>query len=156
VKNVILIVSTFAVCAVLLSGSLSCRQTKTADAAEVEREIREVDRARTQALRSGDTAALARLYSDDFTMITSTGEIRTKQDQLRDIRSKVYQHQGPDPKIVRLSVHGDVAIVVSESRGELITHGQPDDVLRRYTRVYAKNNGRWQLTATHISKVTQP
>lgn len=45
------------------------------------------DRARSDALRAGDTVALARLYADDFVMVTSTGQLRTKADQLRDIGS---------------------------------------------------------------------
>ena len=123
---------------------------------QVEQEIRQVDQARTDALRSGDVAALANLYADDFMMITSTGEIRSKQDQLRDISSKLYQHQGPPAKILRLRIYGTVAVVEAESKGELVVNGQADDVLRRYTRVYVKNNGQWQLTATHISRVAQP
>jgi uncharacterized protein (TIGR02246 family) len=146
-----------AVSAPLLVGCRSlCAASSDQDAAQTEREIRAVDSARSAALREGDTAALAALYSDDFLMIASTGEIRTKQDQLRDIGSKLFQHQGPEPKILRIRVEGNMAVVQSESKGELVVNGQPDDVVRPYTRVYVRSNGRWQLTATHISRVTQP
>ena len=140
--------------AVLLVSA--CCSASAISLARVEDELREVDLQRIEALRSGDTAALGRLYADDFMMITSTGEIRTKQDQLRDIASGHFQHQGPPPKILRLRVYGDVAVVESESTGELLVDGQPDNIVRRYTRVYIKTHGHWQLSATHISRVPPP
>jgi uncharacterized protein (TIGR02246 family) len=122
---------------------------------DVEREIREVDRARAQALLRNDVEALARLYADDFVMITSTGQIRTKQDQLRDISASTIQHQAAADKILRLRVYGDVAVVQSESRGGLVMNGQGNTVLRRFTRIDVKRRGQWQLVATHISRVEE-
>ena len=121
---------------------------------DVEREIRQVDEERNLALRSNDVQALARLYSDDFMMITPTGQIRTKQDQLRDISAGTIQHKGPPVRILKLRTYGDVAVVHSESQGgELIVNGQADSIVRRFTRVYVKTEGQWQLVATHISRV---
>ena len=123
--------------------------------AGLEAELRAVDAGRNVALRAGDTTALARLYADDFLMITSTGQIRTKRDQLRDIGSAVVQHQGADERILHLTLSGDVAVVQGESdAGTLVTGGNVDLRRRRYTRVYVRRDGRWQLLATHISVVT--
>lgn len=122
---------------------------------DLERELRGVDAARNNALRTGDTTALAQLYADDFVMITSSGQLRTKRDQLRDIASGAVQHQGPSERILRLTMRGDVAIVQGESdAGTLVTGGRADARMRRYTRVYIRHAGRWQLLATHISVVT--
>lgn len=122
---------------------------------DVEREIRDVEQARAQALRHNAVEALSRLYADDFLMITSTGQMRTKQDQLRDISASTIQHQDSDDKILKLRTYGKVAVVQSESRGGLVMNGQGDTTLRRFTRVYVKKKGRWQLVATHISRVEE-
>src|SRR5689334_3840728 len=115
-------------------------------------ELRAADAARGRALRSGDTAALGRLYADDFVMITSTGQLRTKADQLRDIGAGAVEHRGPEDQILKLTLHGDVAVVHAESAaGTLVTDGRPDPHARRYTRVYVHRAGRWQLLATPIS-----
>ena len=58
-----------------------------------ESEIKEPDKKRTEALADNDMAWLSKLYADDFIMITSTGEIRTKADQLKDIGSGIVGHQ---------------------------------------------------------------
>ena len=122
----------------------------------VEREIHNVDNERAQALRRNDVGALSRLYADDFMMITSTGQMRSKQDQLRDISASTIQHQDSAEKILKLRAYGDVAVVQSESRGGLIMNGKSDSALRRFTRVYVKREGQWQLVATHISRVEEP
>jgi hypothetical protein len=72
----------------LVVGSVvSCTRAtyRAAPGANLERELRAVDAARNAALRASDTTALSRLYADEFLMITSTGQLRTKRDQLRDI-----------------------------------------------------------------------
>jgi len=125
--------------------------------AGLENELRAADSGRNVALRTADTAALARLYADDFLMITSAGQIRTKRDQLRDIGSAVVQHQGPVERILHLTLAGDVAVVQGESDPRTLTTGGHVDLQRRrYTRVYVRREGRWQLLATHISVVTAP
>ena len=119
-------------------------------------QIRAVDAARDEALRTGDVAALRRIYADDFVMITSTGQIRSKDDQLRDIGARAVEHRGPGERILSLQVRGDVAIVHAESEpNTLWVNGTPDPRRRRYTRVYARRGDRWQLLATHISVVAE-
>ncbi len=126
-------------------------QVRTAD---VESEIRAVDEERNQASRSNDLQTLERIYSDDFLMITATGELRTKQDQLRDISTGTIQHQGSPYRILKLRAYGNVAVVQSESQGgDLVVSGKVDSIARRFTRVYVKTDSRWQLVATHISRL---
>ena len=121
---------------------------------DVAAELQATDRLRGDALRAGDTAALARLYADDFIMVTSAGQLRTKADQLRDIGTGDVGHQGPPEHVLHLTVVGEVAVVHGESApGTLVTRGQADPRARRYTRVYVRRAGRWQLLATHISVV---
>lgn len=141
--------------ATLLFGGcmVACRSANARG--DLERELRRVDAARNNALRTGDTTVLAQIYADDFVMITSSGQLRTKRDQLRDIASGAVQHQGPSERILHLTLRDDVAIVQGESdAGTLLTGGQADARMRRYTRVYIRQGGRWQLLATHISVVT--
>src|SRR5574341_358211 len=129
---------------------VGCRRS----ASRLEAELQVADRARGEALRTSDTAALARVYADEFVMVTSTGQLRTKADQLRDIGTGTVQHQGMPERILDLRLYGNVAVVHGESApGTLVMGGQPDPRGRRYTRVYIHRRGRWQLLATHISVV---
>src|SRR5689334_22213625 len=75
----------------------------------LEDQLRAADAERNAALRRGDTATLARLYADDFVMVTSSGQLRSKNDQLRDIASGAVQHAGPAERILHLTLAHDVA-----------------------------------------------
>jgi ketosteroid isomerase-like protein len=138
---------------------LSCYNNKNAvsknsfDTSSLEEEITELDRHRIEALEKGDTAWLSRFYADDFIMITSTGEIRTKQDQLKDIGSGSVIHGKIEEKYLQMRFYGNVAVVQSESKGILIQNGNKSDDIRRFTRIFVKNNKQWQLVSTHISRL---
>jgi ketosteroid isomerase-like protein len=143
-----------------ISVLLSCCNNKNAvsktssETSNLEKEITDLDRNRIEALEKGDTAWLSRFYADDFIMITSTGEIRTKQDQLKDIGSGNVVHGKIEEKYLQMRFYGKVAVVQSESKGILIQNGNKSDDVRRFTRIFVKNSKQWQLVSTHISKVT--
>jgi ketosteroid isomerase-like protein len=143
-----------------ISLLLSCNNNKNAlsksssGISNLEKEITDLDRHRIEALEKGDTAWLSRFYADDFIMITSTGEIRTKQDQLKDIGSGNVVHGKIEEKYLQMRFYGNVAVVQSESKGMLIQNGNQSDDVRRFTRVFVKNRNQWQLVSTHISRVT--
>jgi ketosteroid isomerase-like protein len=136
------------------SGNKNATTSGSSRTSNLEQEITNLDHDRIEALEKGDTAWLSKFYADDFTMITSTGEIRTKQDQLGDIGSGKVVHGKIEEKYLKMRFYGSVAVVQSESKGTLIQNGISSDDVRRFTRVFVKNNSRWQLVSTHISRVT--
>ena len=142
-----------------ISVLLSCCNNKNAvtksssETSTLEKEITDLDRHRIEALEKGDTAWLSKFYADDFIMITSAGEIRTKQDQLRDIGSGTVVHGKIEEKYLQMRFYGNVAVVQSESKGVLIQNGNKSDEVRRFTRIFVKNRKQWQLVSTHISRV---
>jgi hypothetical protein len=131
---------------------------------------------RVAALVANDTAALARIYADEFTMVTSAGEMRTKADQLREIATGVVLHpvdgaptapgspgpaspQRPEDEHVlarHLYAEGTVAVVVSENTAPVVRGRDTVTARRRNTRVYVWRDARWQLVSTHISRVAEP
>jgi len=146
-----------------ISVLLSCCNNKNAvsksssESSNLEKEITDLDRHRIEALERGDTAWLSKFYADDFIMITSNGEIRTKQDQLKDIGSGTVVHGKIEEKYLQMRFYGNVAVVQSESKGALTQNGNKSDEVRRFTRIFVKNRNQWQLVSTHISRVaSQP
>jgi ketosteroid isomerase-like protein len=127
----------------------------TSALALAEREVRALDQARRDALRENDLRALEAIYDDNFVMVTATGEIRSKRDQLNGFGSGAVTHQGPEPRILSLRAYPDCVIVISESdEGWLVIDGQADAGKRRYTRIYVRKGGHWKLASTHISNVS--
>jgi hypothetical protein len=148
-----------------------------ADSVSRDRALWAAESLRVAALVANDTTALARVYADEFTMVTSTGELRTKADQLREIGAGVLLHPAvgaPAPRVGtggttrqrpedehhlmrRLYAGATVAVVmvISENTAPVIRGADTATVRRRNTRVYVWRQDRWQLVSNHISRVAE-
>lgn len=119
-----------------------------------EQQVLATDDRRMQALRRADTKPLEQIYADDYTLVTPTGEIRTKEDQLRELKSGElrYERLRTLERIVR--VYGDVAIVLARQDDVIVQHNQRIVAgEQRITRVYKRIGGRWRVIATHASLI---
>src|SRR5690242_14773757 len=52
----------------------------------VEQQVIATDEQRMDALRRGDPAPLQRIYADDYTLVTGLGQVRSKADQINDLK----------------------------------------------------------------------
>lgn len=114
-------------------------------------ELKALEQARSEAIRSGDLAALGRIYADDFRGVTTTGQVVDKGTLMSVFRSV-------DPRLtftnddVRVQVVGPVALVsglvTGRAGGELVT-------AFRYLHVYVQREGRWQLSTGQSTSVSQ-
>src|SRR5919199_3594393 len=68
-----------------LAGAIAAAPQPQSVAAE--RQVLATDDERNEALRRGDPAPLERIYADDYTLVTSLGQVRTKADQINELRS---------------------------------------------------------------------
>ena len=169
-----------AVASIVVVGACSSRSATSsvgvaADSAARDRTLWAAESLRVAALVGNDTAALSRVYADEFTMVTSTGELRTKVDQLREIGAGVLLHPSagapsasgtvansspyrPEAERVlsrRLYAGATVGVVVSENTAPVVRGADTATVRRRNTRVYVWRDGRWQLVSNHISRVAE-
>jgi ketosteroid isomerase-like protein len=169
-----------AIASIVVAGACSSRSATSsagvaADSAARDRTLWAAESLRVGALVGNDTAALSRVYADEFTMVTSTGELRTKADQLREIGAGVLLHPSagapsasgtvanssqsrPEAERVlsrRLYAGATVGVVVSENTAPVVRGADTATVRRRNTRVYVWRDGRWQLVSNHISRVAE-
>jgi uncharacterized protein (TIGR02246 family) len=121
---------------------------------ETEREVLSTDDARIQARTNGDTEAMARIYADDYKLVTAEGALRVKKDQIDEVRSG--QLQFKPVEILERSVrsYGGAAIVLSRERSTIMRNGQDIGGDLRVNRVYINRDGRWQLVLTHATRIS--
>src|SRR5262249_6661245 len=119
--------------------------------------IRKLDEERIQAQIHANAVALDRLYADDFIGIGPSGTVRTKPQVLADFTSHDLKFQSITTYDVRIRVYGNtvvetgISIMVGQDKGKTV----PRD--NRFTRVWVKRQGRWQLVANHYSTlILQP
>lgn len=131
----------------------STRHKGQAGDAEVRRQVLAIDDRRTDALRRADVATLRQIYADDYTLVTPRGVITTKADQINDLTSGQLRYKTIDVTERTVRVYGDVAIVLSQEKTDILRFGQQVGGDVRLTRVYKKFGTEWRAIATHASLV---
>ena len=140
-----------AIGAVVLSGCVSPESAIESDSVTA---LRQLDQERIQAQVGADATALNRLYAEDFIGIGPSGTVRTKAQVIADFRSGSLRFQSITTDDVQWRFYGDTAVETGRStmNGQDRSKTVPRD--NRFTRVWVKRQGRWQLVTNHYSSQT--
>ena len=117
----------------------------------IDQTIRQLDSVRIQAQIHADTVALNRIYADDFIGVGPSGTVRTKPQVISDFTSGGLKFQSITADDVQVRVYGNTA--VQTGRSTMIGQDKNKVVPRdnRFTRVWVKLHGSWQLVSNHYS-----
>ena len=120
---------------------------------EAKRNVLATDDRRSEALRRGNAEPLREIYADDYTLVTPSGVIRSKDDQINDLISGRVRYGKIEIEKRTVRVYGDVAIVLSRDKYDILQDGKQvgGDVF--FTRTYKKFGTEWRVIATHGSFV---
>ena len=138
----------FAIVVVLLTGCVSPESAIKSDPVTL---LRQVDQERIQAQMGADVSALDRLYAEDFVGIGPSGTVRTKAQVIADFKSASLRFQSITTDNVQWRVYGDTAVETGRSTMNGQDKGKTVPRDNRFTRVWVKRQGRWQLVANHYS-----
>lgn len=122
----------------------------------VEQEVREMERQLGEALTRLDIAVLDGLLADDYVFTTSAGEVITKAQAMVDLQSPNLRVELFNHDDIQVRVYGNAAVVIGRSTVKGRLRDQDLSGQYRYTRVYVRRQGRWQIVAAHLSRMAQP
>lgn len=110
------------------------------------------------ALRASDTDVLGRVLAPGFLFITSTGEVRDREELLRSYGAKEVNLTRFTSENVRVRFYQGVGILTADitKEGSYRSGPRAGAVFTgryRFTRVYACTADGWQLASTHESKL---
>jgi len=134
--------------------------------------IKELDKKLADALIKGDAASVDAILGDNYVEITNQGRLRSKSEILAEVRVRatvpVLKSVGPEiSDETTLHVYGDTAILIglrttnyTQMDYQTVPQGgqtsAPAAAIReRFTKVYAKVSGRWQLVAFQTTVIPQ-
>lgn len=108
-----------------------------------------------QATMHNDIATLARLVADDYLLVNSDSTIQDKQSYLQDFRKPGFSLDPYELREPLGKVWSDCAIT-----GGLLPLGWTQDGahqtrLLRVVHVWVRQEGRWRLTYTQLTRVPQ-
>lgn len=148
-KTLVINILIFTSFSIALAQERSARRNQNGSVAQV---IRQLDRERIQAQIDADAVALNRIYAVDFIGIGPSGTVRTKMQVISDFTSGDLKFQSITTDDVRVRIYGNTT-AVETGRSTMIGQDKGKAVPRdnRFTRVWIKQVGRWQLVGNHYS-----
>lgn len=116
-------------------------------------EVLEVERARVAALVRDDYAALEGIFADDLTYVHSNGTVESKSEYLATLRSGRLKYTALDHADQVVRVFGDAALLQGTSAVRAISAGTESTVRLRFTMLYVRKGGRWQLVTWQSTRL---
>jgi hypothetical protein len=99
----------------------------------------------------GDADALDRLWAPDLTVTAPNMAVLTRADALAFSRSGRMKFDRYETSDLRVRVYGAAAVVMGRMRRTRTIEGAARDDDWRFTKVYVRRDGRWQVVAFHAS-----
>jgi hypothetical protein len=119
----------------------------------VEQEVLAADLQRLEAMTSGDATKLATLLAAEAIYINNQAQIDDKQSILFAIEAKSTIYQSIIATERKARVIGGMAIVTGVAAIRGVERKEKVDLTVRYMAVYARRDGRWQMTAGQSTKL---
>jgi ketosteroid isomerase-like protein len=115
------------------------------------RTIEEDDR---KAMLGSDTEALERYWSADLIVNAPSNEIKSRPEVLDLVKSGQLKYSSFERQIERIVAEGDIAVAMgAETVVPVGGLNAGKTVHRRYTDVYTRRSGQWQLIARQATIV---
>lgn len=152
-KKLIQVLTAVTLAATSLASGPSAEQNVS-----VEEEIKQLDRAESEAVLRSDLTILDKLWADDFTVNAPNNQVvKGKKEVVELVRSGVIKYSSFVREIESVPPQGDTVIVMGLETVQPVGNapGAGQTLRRRYTNIWMKKKGQWRLTARHANIVCQ-
>jgi ketosteroid isomerase-like protein len=129
--------------------------TAPVNTAAIETELKKMTSDMAATLVKGDTAAIDKLYNDNYVFIGPDGAVATKAQRIESMKSGDTKLESLtfDEVSVRVNPEGTGAIVVSKATAKGKNMGKPVDGQNRVTHVWSKTKDGWRLVHGQVSPI---
>ena len=140
----------------LLAPSFALAQTGAAERlsptqSQLEAEVLKASEALDAAFMKQDPAALALLLADECVSINREG-VHDKAQEVANLRVPNQKIESIQTDEKRLRLYGDTAVQTGRFTIKGSNRlGRPFTEIGRFTTIWVKRDGRWQIVADHVS-----
>jgi ketosteroid isomerase-like protein len=134
-----------------LFAATSIAQRKSANS--VEKTITDLETQWSAAAKAGDADKFAALYADDLTDIDPQGKLNTKASDIADVKSGKLKFTEITNSEMKVRDYGNTAIATGVSAVKGTYDGKDISGNYRFTDVWNKRGGKWQIVATQVTKI---
>jgi ketosteroid isomerase-like protein len=119
----------------------------------VEQAVMQMEEDLRAAITKGDTKAYGRIVGDDYVFTNHDAVVRTKAQMVSAYDSGSIKYESVKFEELKVHAYGDTAVVTGRSTVKGQDGGKDISGVSRYTRVYLKRQGSWQLVATQTTTI---
>jgi uncharacterized protein (TIGR02246 family) len=117
-------------------------------------QIKQLEKRRFEAQMTKDGKTLGEILADDLVYTHSNGNQDGKASYIESIVSGKAVYQNIEVLTDTVRFYGPTtAIVTGKLRTSVVTNGQTNPLTLRYTDVYLKRNGQWQMVAWQSARL---
>jgi ketosteroid isomerase-like protein len=136
-----------------LASTVQSQAPAPSDPAE---EVRQMQKRYADAIQASDTAALRKIWADDYTFTNGAGQLVTKAQRLANLRSGATNVQSADETDVKVRVYGrDAAVLTSRVTLKAQYSGKQGSGEYRNTAFWVKTSAGWQMAANQITLIAK-
>lgn len=136
--------------AVLVLAGVACDNAMATD--DDVAQLIATDKRMQRAFVDRDVAALEKIFTDDYVLVVSSGQERTKAQILADVASPETRWEVNETSGWKVRVHGDMAIVVATLHQKGVDHGEAFDSNVKFSDTYIRDAGAWRNVHAHASR----
>ena len=115
--------------------------------------IIDLDKKRMTAMAQKDVATLNALLADDLVYTHSTARLDTKQSLIGNMESGATVYTAVEPSDVKAQDLGDSVVLTGVAQIKVTANGTPNAFGVRFTDVYARRGGRWQMVTWQSTRL---
>jgi ketosteroid isomerase-like protein len=113
----------------------------------------DLDKKRMQAMAKKDVATLEAVLADDLVYTHSSARLDTKRSLIDAMVSGATVYTGVEPSDVKAQDLGDTVVLTGIAQIKVVSNGTPNAFGVRFTDVYAKRNGSWQMVTWQSTRL---
>ncbi|HXW08593.1 MAG TPA: nuclear transport factor 2 family protein [Vicinamibacterales bacterium] len=136
----------------ILALAVAFAQPAITELAEVTRELTRLEQQLAATWKEGDCSAWGAMLAPEWSVIHITGAVITKPEALQMCKAPAVSIEEFDVDDISVRLFGDAAVVTGRTR--VVTGGAPPgEVTLRFTDVFIRRAGRWQVVASHATRL---
>jgi len=122
------------------------------DKSELTKLVKDLNRANVKA----DIAFLERVLHEDFTHHRPRGTVENRAQYLENRKTRRVGFDSLAAEDIKVRLYGDTAVVTYRSAAKGKDQQGAFDEQRRWTRVFVRRGGRWQLVHSQGTPIQKP
>ena len=122
--------------------------------ADLQEQIKQLERDRQDAFVRNDIAALEQSTADDYTTINSSGKIADKGQMMSNLRAGKTKVLSVKLDEMKARVYGNTAVLTGRYQDTSVKDGVQKDAHALFMRIFVRDNGHWRAVAYQQTSIS--